>query len=184
PSPSSVACRPPGRRPRSRGISSPCRPIARSSPTAPDPTKAPAPVWRNSSDSKGGRPGPSAVGWRRGAPRNIRWSQSTPATLPDRKKSAPTVTKKSGHTSPELLVVQLVDNGDDNGADVGNVVDLHVDRVPGAVADHVVLLVLIDGNAGRLNVGIHDPLTLDGFQQGGHLGVGAVHRVGRRGAPD
>src|SRR5207248_11103641 len=70
-----------------------------------------------------------------------------------------------------------------HGADVGDVVDLDVDRVPGTVADHVVLLVLIDGNAGRLNVGINDPLTLDGLQHGGHLGIGGVHRVGRRGAP-
>src|SRR5207248_1821127 len=230
PSPSSAACRLPGRHWRSPDISSRCRRIARLSPTAPDPTRVPAPVWRNSSDSRGGRPGRSAVDWRRGALPNTRWNQSTPATLRGLRKSAPTVTKKSGHTSPERLVVQLVDNrdvngdvhlsgldgcaaatamaacrapfswvvlspvdavqldviahrflrGDDHGADVGDVVDLDVDRVPGTVADHGVLLVLIDGNAGRLNVGIQDPLTLDGFQQGGHLGVGGIHRVGRR----
>jgi len=58
-------------------------------------------VWRNFSDSKGGMPGLSAVDWRRGAPRNTRWSQNMPATRPDQKKSAPTVTKKSGHTSPD-----------------------------------------------------------------------------------
>ena len=58
-------------------------------------------MWRNSSDSKADRPGRSAVDWQRGAPRNIRWNQNTPATLRGRKKSAPTVTKKSGHTSPD-----------------------------------------------------------------------------------
>ena len=71
--------------------------------------------WRNFFGSRGGRLGRCAVVWRRGVPRSIRWNpRNMPAMRPDRKKNAPTATRKSGHTSPDrrALVRQLVHDGD------------------------------------------------------------------------
>jgi len=68
-------------------------------------------VWRNSFDSRAARRGRYVAAWRRGGRRNIRWSLDMPTTPLARKKNAPTVTKKSGHTSPDCLVSQFIDDG-------------------------------------------------------------------------
>jgi len=57
-------------------------------------------VWRNFSDSRAGKRGHYVVVWRPGARPSIPWSRSTPTMPRVRRKSAPTVTKKSRHTSP------------------------------------------------------------------------------------
>jgi len=89
-------------------------------------------VWRNFFDSRDGRRGRSVAGWRPGGPRSTRWNPSMPAMPRDRKKNAPTVTRKSGHTWPDARasVRQLVDDGDIDG-DVG-LAGLHRRPAPAA----------------------------------------------------
>src|SRR6266550_3144561 len=66
-----------------------------------------------------------------------------------------------------------------HAADVTDVMDLDVDLISRAIADRSELLILVDRNAGRLDVDVLYALALDRLEQCGHLDVGRVERVPR-----
>src|SRR2546421_207815 len=68
--------------------------------------------------------------------------------------------------------------GGDDGAHVGEMMDLDADRVPRLIDDRAVLRrLLVDGDPGGLDVDVLDTLRLDRLYQRGHLGVCGVQRI-------